>query len=93
MSHAKLVLTDSGGIQEETTMLGIPCVTLRNSTERPITVTHGTNVLAGTSHETIIHHAFNQLRQSAIPRCPRLWDGRAGERIVTILTQQYNHES
>jgi UDP-N-acetylglucosamine 2-epimerase (non-hydrolysing) len=86
MSHARLVLTDSGGIQEETTMLGIPCVTLRDSTERPITVTHGTNVLVGSRKETIIHHALSQLHQSVAPQRPRLWDGRAGERIIEILS-------
>ena len=61
MSNAKLVLTDSGGIQEETTVLGIPCVTLRENTERPVTITHGTNILVGTNKEKIIESAFFQL--------------------------------
>jgi len=85
MSHAKLILTDSGGIQEETTVLGIPCVTLRDNTERPVTITHGTNVLAGTRKEDIIHHAFSQLSQPVKPRKPPLWDGHAGKRIIEIL--------
>jgi len=61
MSNAKLVLTDSGGIQEETTILGIPCVTLRENTERPITITQGTNILAGTNKEKMVECAFLQL--------------------------------
>jgi UDP-N-acetylglucosamine 2-epimerase (non-hydrolysing) len=93
MSHARLVLTDSGGIQEETTMLGIPCVTLRYSTERPITVTHGTNVLAGSRKEAIIHHALSQLHRPAAPQRPRFWDGRAGERIIEILSHHVFHET
>ena len=93
MSHAKLVLTDSGGIQEETTMLGIPCVTLRDSTERPITVTHGTNVLVGSRKEAIIHHALSQLHHPVAPQRPRLWDGRAGERIIEILSHHVFHKT
>jgi UDP-N-acetylglucosamine 2-epimerase (non-hydrolysing) len=91
MSHARLVLTDSGGIQEETTMLGIPCVTLRDSTERPITVTHGTNILVGSHKEAIIHHALSQLHQPVAHQRPRLWDGRAGERIIEILSHHVCH--
>jgi UDP-N-acetylglucosamine 2-epimerase (non-hydrolysing) len=93
MSHAKLVLTDSGGIQEETTMLGIPCITLRDSTERPITVTHGTNVLVGSRKEAIIHHALSQLHQPVALHRPRLWDGRAGERIIEILSHHVFHNT
>jgi UDP-N-acetylglucosamine 2-epimerase (non-hydrolysing) len=91
MSNAKLVLTDSGGIQEETTILGIPCVTIRENTERPITVTHGTNVIAGVKKENIINAAFAQLRkfsEASSVSPPPFWDGRAAERIVEILAKQ-----
>jgi len=89
MSHAKLVLTDSGGIQEETTILGVPCVTLRENTERPITVTSGTNVIAGSKKEDIIKSSLSQLSlaisqlhtHSKVP----LWDGMAAKRIVDVL--------
>ncbi len=82
---ARLVLTDSGGIQEETTALGVPCVTLRNNTERPITVEQGTNVLAGTDPEHIVATAQRVLDDPPAPRCPELWDGRAGDRIAGVL--------
>ena len=85
MAEASLVLTDSGGIQEETTVLGVPCVTLRNSTERPVTISEGTNVLAGTEPGAI-REAIERARSvSRRPRTPELWDGRAAERIVGIL--------
>ena len=87
MSNAKLVLTDSGGIQEETTVLGIPCITLRQNTERPITITHGTNVLTGTKKEAIIHRAFATLTQPSKPQKPKFWDGHVGERIIQVLMQ------
>jgi UDP-N-acetylglucosamine 2-epimerase (non-hydrolysing) len=87
MSNARLVLTDSGGIQEETTVLGVPCVTLRHNTERPVTLTHGTNSLVGTKKENIIHHAFSQLRCPSKPKKPKFWDGYAGERIIKVLTR------
>ena len=77
------MLTDSGGIQEETTALGVPCVTLRENTERPVTITEGTNVLAGLERRRILAglaEARAQGRGGA--RVPELWDGRAGERIV-----------
>jgi UDP-N-acetylglucosamine 2-epimerase (non-hydrolysing) len=86
MSRARLVLTDSGGIQEETTVLGIPCLTLRDNTERPVTLTHGTNRLIGTDPEAIISAA----RQALSAPCrssdrPPLWDGLASERIIDRL--------
>jgi len=88
MKSARFVLTDSGGIQEETTALGIPCVTLRQNTERPVTITEGTNVLAGTSRSDIIRGLSNALAKSAeLNRMPELWDGRAGERIVAALRE------
>ncbi len=85
MQASTVVLTDSGGIQEETTILGIPCLTLRNNTERPATVTHGTNVVAGTTPERILA-AWSAQRQSPPQgRTPPLWDGQAASRIVEIL--------
>ncbi|MBI5650360.1 MAG: UDP-N-acetylglucosamine 2-epimerase (non-hydrolyzing) [Chloroflexi bacterium] len=86
MSQARVVLTDSGGIQEETTVLGIHCLTLRENTERPITVTQGTNQLVGLTRARIVA-AFNAVlsQDHASPRLPHLWDGHASERIVKIL--------
>jgi UDP-N-acetylglucosamine 2-epimerase (non-hydrolysing) len=86
MSNARLVLTDSGGIQEETTVLGVPCVTLRENTERPVTITHGTNVLAGASKDAIIRHSLEKLERSEQPKQPEFWDGHAGDRIIEILS-------
>ena len=85
---AKVVFTDSGGLQEETTALGIPCVTLRENTERPVTVTEGTNLLAGARPDKILEAAATALGVTGESRvrCPALWDGRAAERIVRILT-------
>jgi UDP-N-acetylglucosamine 2-epimerase (non-hydrolysing) len=85
MSNSTLVLTDSGGLQEETTVLGIPCVTLRNNTERPVTVTEGTNVVAGTKREDIVRRAIAKLNEKPAPRVPPLWDGKAAQRIIDIL--------
>lgn len=86
MANAVCVLTDSGGIQEETTALGVPCLTLRTSTERPITVTEGTNRLVGLAPEAIAE-AWHDVRSGRWPagRLPALWDGRAAERIVKAL--------
>jgi len=86
---AAVVLTDSGGLQEETTALGVPCVTLRANTERPVTVTHGTNVLAGTDPARIIAIGRELLQHRSVdkPRRPELWDGHAAERIVEILAR------
>jgi UDP-N-acetylglucosamine 2-epimerase (non-hydrolysing) len=90
MKDAKLVLTDSGGIQEETTALGIPCFTLRKNTERPITITEGTNTLVGTTREKIIK-TFNEfLHKNAGKKnhnIPLNWDGHAAERISDIIVQ------
>jgi UDP-N-acetylglucosamine 2-epimerase (non-hydrolysing) len=86
MATARFLLTDSGGIQEETTALGVPCFTLRANTERPITITEGTNRLLGTDPASIIPAAEALLvGKAAEPRCPALWDGRAGERIAATL--------
>lgn len=89
-STAKLVLTDSGGLQEETTVLGIPCLTLRENTERPITVQLGTNVVVGTDPERITAAAFAILSDDAtIKWCsvPPLWDGNTADRIVEVLAR------
>ncbi len=84
--HAQLVLTDSGGLQEETTILGVPCVTLRDNTERPITITQGTNRLGGTSKRSILAAVEAALDQPpAGVRCPEKWDGKASERIAEII--------
>ena len=83
---AAVVLTDSGGLQEETTVLGVPCVTLRENTERPITVDEGTNVLAGTVPTRILELALEVIESGGRRgRRPTLWDGRAAERIVQTL--------
>jgi len=83
---AEVVLTDSGGLQEETTALGIPCVTIRENTERPITVEVGTNVLAGTSREGILAAYQESVAKRAQAAIPDLWDGNASERIWKALT-------
>ncbi|MCG5512070.1 non-hydrolyzing UDP-N-acetylglucosamine 2-epimerase [Ectothiorhodospira shaposhnikovii] len=86
MREARLVLTDSGGIQEETTALGIPCITLRHNTERPITVTEGTNTLVGNQPEAIMGAVTQALAQPAKSgRIPEYWDGKAAERIAAVL--------
>lgn len=85
-SGAQLVLTDSGGIQEETTVLGIPCLTLRENTERPVTVSLGTNKIVGTNPEKIVAEALAALQQPARLRVDiPLWDGKTAERIVDAL--------
>lgn len=86
-ARARLVLTDSGGVQEETTALGVPCLTVRENTERPITISEGTNELVGTRPERILEAACRVLeRGAASPRRPELWDGRTAMRIMDILT-------
>lgn len=89
MAQAKFVLTDSGGIQEETTVLNIPCVTIRDTTERPVTITQGTNVLVGHDSEKIIFEAYQILDgHGRKGQCPSIWDGRTAERIVDILADE-----
>ncbi|HEU5311033.1 MAG TPA: UDP-N-acetylglucosamine 2-epimerase (non-hydrolyzing) [Candidatus Eisenbacteria bacterium] len=86
MDRARFLLTDSGGIQEETTALGVPCLTLRSNTERPITITEGTNRLLGEDPSSILRAAEPILDGNAPKgRCPELWDGHASERIVAVL--------
>jgi UDP-N-acetylglucosamine 2-epimerase (non-hydrolysing) len=92
MSRARIVLTDSGGIQEETTMLGVPCLTLRETTERPVTVTHGTNRVIGTNTGRIVDEALRTLdNPPRSGRVPPLWDGGAARRIVKILLERGVH--
>jgi UDP-N-acetylglucosamine 2-epimerase (non-hydrolysing) len=88
--HARMVLTDSGGLQEETTVLGIPCITLRNNTERPITCVEGTNRLVGNAKVAILAAAKDILAQPAgNAPVPEKWDGKAAERIVEVLRQSF----
>jgi UDP-N-acetylglucosamine 2-epimerase (non-hydrolysing) len=86
-SHASLILTDSGGLQEESTALGIPCLTLRENTERPVTVTDGTNRVVGTKTEDIVAGVEQALTATAPQRMPELWDGHAADRVATVLTR------
>lgn len=87
---AKVILTDSGGIQEESTALGVPCITLRENTERPVTVTEGTNVLVGSDYERVMA-AFSAVMRGDISasRRPEKWDGLAAERIVDVLAGRF----
>lgn len=89
MANARIVLTDSGGIQEETTILKVPCLTLRENTERPMTCTLGSNRLVGTKPKPIIaayRDAMNN--RNSTSQIPPLWDGRAAERITRIIVEQ-----
>jgi UDP-N-acetylglucosamine 2-epimerase (non-hydrolysing) len=89
MAGAKLVLTDSGGIQEETTVLGVPCLTLRENTERPVTVDVGSNRVVGSDPVTIRAEVHKILEGGGKRgRVPELWDGRAAARIVDVLERE-----
>ena len=88
MSEAKIVITDSGGIQEETTILGVPCLTVRENTERPVTIIEGTNILVGTRTDRILEGYHRALAQGVTPRRPALWDGKASERIADVLSRR-----
>ena len=91
-AEARLVITDSGGIQEETAVLRVPCVTIRKNTERPMTITHGTNVLTGTEPEEILSACLRAIRgEWRIPKTiPELWDGRTAERILPLFESELN---
>jgi len=92
MRDARMVLTDSGGIQEETTALGVPCITLRNNTERPITAEEGTNVVVGQDPQRILASVDDVLRTGGkAGRVPEYWDGKAAERIVRLLRESYGN--
>jgi UDP-N-acetylglucosamine 2-epimerase (non-hydrolysing) len=88
--HASLVVTDSGGVQEETTALGVPCITVRDTTERPVTVTVGTNVLVGHDREALIRYATEatagRWKKGSIPV---LWDGRTASRVLPLLDRYF----
>jgi UDP-N-acetylglucosamine 2-epimerase (non-hydrolysing) len=86
-SHARLILTDSGGLQEESTALGIPCLTLRENTERPITVTHGTNEVVGSDTEAIRAGFWRAMNRNGPPPRPEMWDGHAAGRIAGVLCE------
>jgi UDP-N-acetylglucosamine 2-epimerase (non-hydrolysing) len=88
MSHAAIVVTDSGGIQEETTFLGVPCVTVRENTERPATVEVGTNVMAGVHAQGIRSAIRRQLAFGGKGSVPVKWDGRTAGRIVEVLLRR-----
>ena len=89
MANAQMVLSDSGGIQEETTILGVPCLTLRENTERPVTVIEGTNLIIGNDPQRIVAECSQILAgEGKQGRVPKLWDGRAAERIADILRMQ-----
>lgn len=90
MMRATLVFTDSGGVQEETTALGIPCLTLRNNTERPITVEQGTNRLAGTSYERIVSAWKDLKRNPPLGKVPPLWDGKAAFRCIDAIRNAFS---
>lgn len=85
---ARLVLTDSGGLQEESTVLGVPCLTLRTSTERPVTISEGTNELVGVDPAAISAAVARVLREPPPPRRPALWDGHAAVRVVEALLER-----
>jgi UDP-N-acetylglucosamine 2-epimerase (non-hydrolysing) len=84
---ARLVITDSGGVQEETTVLGVPCLTVRDTTERPITVSKGTNTIVGLDPARLVAEAKRALTETVITREPPLWDGHAADRIADVLVE------
>jgi UDP-N-acetylglucosamine 2-epimerase (non-hydrolysing) len=86
MKEARIVLTDSGGMQEETTALGVPCITLRENTERPITADEGTNTVAGSDHKRILEVFEDVMRTGGkVGRVPEYWDGKAATRIAKVM--------
>jgi len=90
IANSNFVLTDSGGIQEETTILTIPCITLRKNTERPITVEEGTNVIVGSDKKKIISESFKIIKgDKRESKIPKFWDGKASQRIIKILLKNY----
>jgi len=93
VSNCKFILTDSGGLEEEATILGVPCLTLRDVTERPVTVIEGTNILVGSNKEKIVSEGRKILQgEIKMGKIPELWDGKAAERIVKILLEKNEKE-
>jgi len=90
MSHSRVVFTDSGGIQEETTVMGIPCLTLRANTERPATVSQGTNLLVGTDRDSIVRVFHETVSRPKAGRIPERWDGLAAHRVIDVLESTIN---
>ena len=87
-SNAALVMTDSGGIQEETTITGVPCMTLRENTERPVTITEGTNRLIHIDTDDILNN-YNEIKATQFDvagKIPKFWDGKAAERIIDVIS-------
>jgi len=93
MDHAAVVVTDSGGIQEETTSLGVACVTVRENTERPVTVRVGTNILAGTRAEGIRQAVRRQLELKTQGTVPERWDGKSAQRILDVICRKFEKQS
>jgi UDP-N-acetylglucosamine 2-epimerase (non-hydrolysing) len=89
LDGARAILTDSGGVQEEAAILGVPCLTLRETTERPVTVSHGTNIVVGTDPTRILEGWRRQRSLDRTPRIPPLWDGQAAGRIVRVLAETF----
>jgi UDP-N-acetylglucosamine 2-epimerase (non-hydrolysing) len=88
-SHARLILTDSGGLQEESTALGIACLTVRENTERPVTITHGSNSIVGTKTSEIVRGYREALAREGAYLIPPLWDGRAAERVASVIRDHF----
>ena len=89
--RARLIITDSGGVQEESTFLGVPCLTLRENTERPITITTGTNTLVGSDPRRLVDEVSAILAHDSKPGgIPDLWDGHAASRVAAILSDKFN---
>ena len=88
-SQSKVIVTDSGGLQEESTVLGVPCLTMRENTERPITVSEGTSTLIGADFD-YLKKCLNDVVSGdyKIGRCPELWDGKAAERIASVVCSE-----
>jgi len=93
MSKAAMVITDSGGMQEETTILGIPCLTVRRNTERPVTITDGTNTLVGNTASGILKGFNEHLSGPPRNKRPKLWDGKASIRIAKILKYKFSQKN
>jgi len=89
--NAKMIITDSGGVQEESTFFGVPCYTVRDNTERPVTVNQGTNILAGTNFTTLPNIIFNNKKDKRRNAIPPLWDGKSSERIKSVIINYFEN--